>query len=101
MDHSMGYLFSAALHAVATLGVADHLTQGPRPVAELAAAVGADPLNLYRTLRLLAPRGIFAEDDTGRFALTPTAELLRTDVPSSFRAAILMLTDKDVLAARR
>jgi DNA-binding IclR family transcriptional regulator len=77
-----------------TMGVADHLTQGPRPVAELAEAVGADSLNLYRTLRLLATRGTFAEDDAGRFALTPTAELLRTDVPSSFRAAILMLTDK-------
>jgi hypothetical protein len=94
MDHSMGYLFSAALRAVAALGVADHLTRGSRPVAELARAVGADPLNLYRTLRLLATRGIFAEDDAGRFALTPAAELLRTDVPSSFRAAILMLTDR-------
>jgi hypothetical protein len=94
MDHSMGYLFSAALRVAAVLGVADHLTQGPRPVAELAEAVGADSLNLHRTLRLLATRGIFAEDDAGRFALTPTAELLRTDVPSSFRAAILMLTDR-------
>lgn len=27
MDHSMAYLFSAALRAVAVLGVADHLTQ--------------------------------------------------------------------------
>jgi len=90
----MGYLFSAALRAVAALNVADHLAQGPRPVADLAEAVGADPLNLSRALRLLATRGIFAEDDAGRFALTPTAELLRTDVPSSFRAAILMLTDR-------
>ena len=90
----MGYLFSAALRAVAALGVADHLPRGPRPVAELAAEVGADPLNLYRALRLLATRGIFAEDDAGRFALTPTAELMRTDVPSSFHAAILMLTDR-------
>ncbi|WP_447007908.1 methyltransferase [Saccharothrix isguenensis] len=94
MDHSMGYLFSAALRAVAALGVADHLTGGPRPVAELAEAVGADALNLYRALRLLATRDVFAEDDAGRFALTPAAELLRTDVPSSFRAAVLMLTDK-------
>ena len=90
----MGYLFSAALRAVAALNVAYHLVPGPRPVAELADAVGADPLNLYRALRLLATREIFAEDDAGRFALTPAAELLRTDVPSSFRAAILMLTDK-------
>lgn len=94
MDHAMGYLFPAALRAVAVLGVADHLTREPRPVAELAEAVGADPRNLYRTLRLLATRGVFTEDDAGRFALTPMAELLRTDRPSSFRAAVLMLTDK-------
>ena len=89
----MGYLFPAALRAAAELGVADHLTAGPRPVADLADAVGADPRNLHRTLRLLATRGIFAEDDDGRFALTPAAELLRADVPSSFRPAVLMLTD--------
>ncbi|NUS65651.1 MAG: SAM-dependent methyltransferase [Saccharothrix sp.] len=94
MDHAMGYLFSAALRAVAALGVADHLAGGPRPVAELAEAVGADPLNLYRALRLLATRGIFTEHDDRRFALTPAADLLRADVPSSYRAAILMLTDQ-------
>ncbi|QFZ24662.1 SAM-dependent methyltransferase [Saccharothrix syringae] len=94
MDLAMSYLFPAALRAAAALGVADHLAAGPRPVAELAGAVGADPLNLHRALRLLATRGIFAEDDAGRFALTPAAELLRTDVPSSFRAAVLMLTDQ-------
>lgn len=94
MDHAMGYLFPAALRAAAALGVADHLRTGPRPVTDLAERVGADPLNLYRTLRLLATRGIFTEDDTGRFALTPAAELLRTDVPGSFRSAVLMLTDR-------
>ena len=94
MDHAMGYLFPAALRVAAALGAADHLVRGPSPVAELAGAVGADPLNLHRTLRLPATRGIFVEDGAGRFALTPTAELLRSDVPSSFRSAILMLTDR-------
>ncbi|MFC6093119.1 methyltransferase [Saccharothrix lopnurensis] len=93
MDLAMSYLVPAALRAVAVLGVADHLTGGPRPVADLARAVGAHPLNLRRALRLLATHGIFTEDDEGRFALTPAAEPMRTDAPSSFRAAILMLTD--------
>jgi hypothetical protein len=93
MDHAMGYLFPAALRAAAALGVADHLAGGPRSVAELAEAVGADPRNLYRTLRLLATREVFVEGEDGRFALTPAAELLRGDVPSSFRSAVLMLTD--------
>ncbi|GAA1302308.1 methyltransferase [Saccharothrix xinjiangensis] len=94
MDHALGYLFPAALRAVAALGVADHLTGGARPIAELAESVGADPLNLRRVLRLLATQGIFVEDDGGRFALTPSAELLRTDVPSSFAPAVLMITDR-------
>ncbi|NUT54069.1 MAG: SAM-dependent methyltransferase [Saccharothrix sp.] len=93
MDLAMSYLVPSALRVAAALRVADHLVEGPRPVADLAEAVGADPLNLRRTLRLLAAQGIFAEDDAGRFALTPTAELLRTDVPSSFAPAVLMLTD--------
>lgn len=94
LDEAMGYLYSAALRAVAELGVADHLVAGPLPVSELATAVGADASSLYRALRLLAMRGVFAEDDAGRFGLTPTAEPLRTDAPASVRAAVLMITDR-------
>ncbi|MFD7658681.1 methyltransferase [Actinosynnema sp. NPDC059797] len=94
MDIALSYLVPAALRAVTALGVADHLVAGPRPVAELARSVGADPLNLHRALRLLATRGVFTEGDDGRFALTPAAELLRTDLPSSFGPAVLMLTDE-------
>lgn len=94
IDHALDYLYPAALRAVAQLGVADHLTQGPLPVAELAKATGADPRNLYRALRLLATRGVFTEDNAGRFALTAAAEPLRGDTSSSVRSAILMLTDR-------
>jgi hypothetical protein len=94
VDEALGYLYAAALRAAAALGVADHLTEGPRTPAELAEATGADAASLYRVLRLLATRGIFAEDDAGRFALTPLAEPLRTDSAASVRSAILMLTDR-------
>lgn len=94
IDHALDFLYPAALRAIAQLGVADHLAKGPRPVSELAEATGADPRNLYRALRLLATRGVFAEDDAGRFALTAAAEPLRGDTPSSVRSAILMLTDR-------
>ncbi|MFC4079740.1 methyltransferase [Amycolatopsis samaneae] len=94
LDEVLGYLYPAALRVAAALGVADHLTEGPRSAAELARATGADPAYLYRTLRLLATRGVFAEDEAGRFALTPAADALRTDAPVSARSAILMLTDK-------
>ena len=94
MDEALGYLYSAALRVAAVLGVADHLTDAPKTAIELADATGADPRSLYRVLRLLATRGIFAEDDAGRFMLTPAADPLRTDAPSSIRPGILMLTDK-------
>ncbi|HKT04794.1 MAG TPA: methyltransferase, partial [Rugosimonospora sp.] len=57
----------------------------------LAAAVGADPGALGRTLRALAHRGVFAETAPGVFALTPLAEPLRTDHPLSVRDTYALL----------
>ncbi|MES5825003.1 methyltransferase [Streptomyces sp. RG80] len=96
VDESLGYLFPAALRAAAAVGVADHLTDGPRSPAELAAATGTDARNLYRVLRLLATRGIVAEDPEGRFRLMPAGDALRTDAPHSARSAILMNTDRSL-----
>ncbi|MEV0676072.1 methyltransferase [Actinosynnema sp. NPDC050436] len=93
LDHALDFLFPAALRAVTALGVADHLTREPRPFGELAEAVGADPLSLYRALRLVATRGVVTEVDTGRFASTPLGDLLRTDTPASLGPAVLMITD--------
>src|SRR5690242_48600 len=80
-----GYWVSQAVGAVALLGVADHLADGPRPSDELARIVGADPDALRRVLRLLASLGVFAEAATGSFALTPLGETLRSDAPGSVR----------------
>jgi hypothetical protein len=55
-------------------------------VDELAAARGAHAPALYRVLRVLASEGIFAEVDERCFALTPLAELLRSDVPGTLHA---------------
>jgi ubiquinone/menaquinone biosynthesis C-methylase UbiE len=86
-----GYCVSQAIFVAAELGVADRLAAGPRGADELAREMGAHERSLYRLLRALASVGIFAEDDTGRFALTPLAELLRSDVPSSQRTDIQMM----------
>lgn len=72
-----------AIYVAAKLGIADLLSQGPRSSHELAQDAGAHAGALYRLLRVLASVGIFAEDDQGRFALTPQGELLRTDRPDS------------------
>jgi O-methyltransferase domain len=88
-----GYVMSSALWVVAELGVADLLKNGPRPVAELAIETKTNDGALYRTLRLLAMAGIFAETEPRHFALTPAAELLRSDMQGSLRDAIVWLAD--------
>src|SRR5436190_673682 len=60
-----GALATRVAGIVAELRVADALAAGPRPVAEIAAEVGADADTLHRYLRALASEGIFAEVDPG------------------------------------
>ena len=87
---STGFWISQAIAVVADLGIADHLKNGAKSCAELAQAVGAHPGALYRLLRGTASVGVFAEDETGRFALTPLAALLLTDRHQSWRAAAIL-----------
>ncbi len=92
---------SRCLHVLATAGVADHIGETPRPVAEIAnaASVNADALN--RMLRLLATHGLFELTATG-WRHTPASSLLRSDHPHSMRAFAAMIGDPtnwDSLAA--
>src|SRR5262249_44487490 len=64
-----GYVVSRALSVVAELAIADHLADGPKTDAELAAATGANEDALHRVLRMLAARGVFAADESGRVGL--------------------------------
>jgi ubiquinone/menaquinone biosynthesis C-methylase UbiE len=70
---------SRAIYVAVELGIADLLSDGPRTVADLAAATNSHAQSLYRVLRLLASEGVFAEADNGRFELTPKAAALRKD----------------------
>src|ERR1700716_1410467 len=70
---------SRAIYVAVELGIADLLADGPRSVADLAAATNSHAPSLYRVLRLLASEGVFAEADNGRFELTPKAAALRKD----------------------
>ena len=62
---------------------------GFRTSTDLAQAAGAHALSLYRVMRLLASVGVFAEDEDGRFQLTPLAECLRTGGPGSMRSYVI------------
>ena len=77
---ALGYLVSRSLHVATELGIADVLKDGPKSIEALSAATGAHPASLRRLLRTLAAQGVFAEDDLGRFALTPPAALLQQGI---------------------
>jgi hypothetical protein len=84
-----GLWLSHALYLVAYFGIADLLTSGAKSAEELAQATGTEASLLHRVLRALASEGIFSEDDSGRFSLTPLAATLRSDVPDSLRSLVL------------
>jgi len=85
-----GFWISQAIYVAAKLGIADLLQGGPKSSDDLAQRVGASPKELYRLLRFLASVGVFAEDDNGRFTLTPLATALQTDVSGSLHAMAIM-----------
>lgn len=91
---AFGALLTQALYVAAKLGVADLLAEGPRPVAQLAAATETHERSLYRMLRSLAGSGVFAEVAPQTFALTPLAELLRSDVPGSMRSGVIFMGEE-------
>ncbi|HYS39010.1 MAG TPA: methyltransferase [Pseudonocardiaceae bacterium] len=94
LGDSLGYLYPAALRTATRLGIADQLTGGPKTAAQLAELTGSHAGHLQRVLRFLATRGVFREDETGAFHLTPAADVLRADSSMSVRSTLLLLTDE-------
>jgi hypothetical protein len=74
-----GALTARTVAVVAELDVAGALADGPRPVAKVAAEVGADADTLHRFLRALASEGVFVEHEPGVFGNTAASEALRAD----------------------
>jgi O-methyltransferase domain/Dimerisation domain len=86
----LGFQTSHLLYVAAKLGIADVLKDGPKSCEDLAHAVRAHPRALYRVLRRLASLEIFVEHEDERFALTPLATYLQTDVPGSVRGTAIL-----------
>jgi O-methyltransferase/methyltransferase family protein len=84
---------SAAVSAVARLGVADELAAGPRSAYHIAAAVDAHPPTLYRLLRACADFDLFTEHDGGVFELTDVGHALRSDAANSMRGFAMWVGD--------
>jgi len=94
MQLSTGHFISQAVYVATKLGVADLLAGGSKSVADLAAGTKTHERSLYRLLRTLASVGVFAETDPKVFALTPTAELLRANVPDSMRDIVIFMGEE-------
>jgi SAM-dependent methyltransferase len=93
MNMINGGWLSQAISVAAKLAIADRLVEGPQTSAALAKATETHAPSLHRLLRTLASAGVFAEDENGRFRLTPIAQLLRTDVPGSVKAFARMINE--------
>lgn len=89
-----GYWGAQAVYIAAKLGVADLLSDGPRPVEELATVTQSHTSSLYRLLRALASIGVFTETSPRTFDLTPLAALLRTGTPDSMRALAITYNEE-------
>jgi SAM-dependent methyltransferase len=87
---SIGHYLSRALHLAAKLRIADLLKDGPRHYGDLATATATHAPSLNRVMRLLASAGVLAEQEDGNFALTPLGDYLRTGVPGSMRASVML-----------
>lgn len=85
-----GNWVSQSVYAVAKLGIADLLKDGPQNIDELAQATGADVQSLYRLMRALASVGVFTEVEDRCFQVTPIAECLQTENPNSLRALSIL-----------
>jgi len=81
-----------AISAIAQLGIADHLTESPRCVDEVAVATSTHGPSLYRVLRTLTCVGLFREEPERHFSLTKTGLLLQTANPRSMRDLVIMLS---------
>jgi hypothetical protein len=82
-----------SLAAVAKLGIADHLSEQPRSVEDIARDSATHAPSLYRVLRLMSSFGVFTEGPSHHFALNPAGELLQSKHPHSMRDMAVMFID--------
>jgi hypothetical protein len=93
LELACGYWLSQLVFVAAKLGVADELKRGPATADALAKRLGVHAPSLFRVLRALASRGVFAETAPGRFKLTPLAATLCSDAPASLRDFVAMIAE--------
>ena len=87
------YYLSRAIHVAAELGIADHLTEAPVALDEIAKETRTDATCLKRLLRFLSAYGVFVETSEDMFCNTTLSLVLRSDHPNSVRVALRRVGD--------
>ncbi|WP_131781760.1 methyltransferase [Legionella gresilensis] len=89
---SRWYVISRAIHTIAQLGIANHMSEVPISVEELAEKTQTKPDLLDRLLRFLSGYKIVNLHPTG-YSLTELSKPLRDDDPHSIRDVLCMVDD--------
>jgi C-methyltransferase len=87
------YYLSRAIHVAAELGIADHLTEAPVALEDIAKETRTDATCLKRLLRFLSAYGIFVEVSRDLFCNTTLSSVFRSDHPNSVRAGLRRIGD--------
>ncbi len=93
LDLGAGMMNTQIIYAVAKLGIADLLKDGPKSIDEIAKETDCNLDAIYRLLRALASVGVFKESAVGVFETTPSAEMLQKDHPMSVYPFALLVGD--------
>jgi O-methyltransferase domain len=83
--------------AVAKLGIADHVSETPRDIEDIARDTATHTPSLYRVMRLMVSLGVFTEGPPRHFAINPAGQLLQSGNPRSMRDMAIMFRDPWVL----
>ncbi|MCL9685592.1 methyltransferase [Legionella maioricensis] len=89
---SREYVVSRAIHTIANLGIADHMSEQPISVQELARLTSTVPDLLDRLLNFLTVYGLFSKNGDA-YALTPLSAPLRGDHPYSMKDVLSMVDE--------
>ncbi|MGW5055646.1 methyltransferase [Actinokineospora sp. NPDC004072] len=98
LDMVFGFIPAQIVRTIATLDLADQLADGPLPLPELARRAGCHAPSLRRLLRGAVHLGLVELGDQG-YALTPTGQLLRADVPGSVKVMATQMSGEPTWSA--
>jgi hypothetical protein len=78
------------IHAVASLGVASHLVDGPKDAATLARLTGTHAPTIGAVMDALACWGAFSRDEAGRYGLTDFSRRLVSGTPNAANVPMML-----------